>query len=80
MIFEVEGSAEGPEEVKMICDGNMGRVKYIGCKMGAGEIIVNGDADIHVGAEMEGGSITVKGNTETYPGQGNERRKPGNHG
>ena len=67
--IEVEGSAEGPEDVKMIIDGDAGRVKYIGCKMGAGEIIVNGDVDLHVGAEMEGGSITIKGNAESYAGR-----------
>lgn len=67
--IEVEGAAEGPEEVKMILDGDMGRVKYIGCKMSAGEIIVNGDADLQVGAEMTGGSITVNGNAESYAGR-----------
>ncbi len=50
--IEVEGDAEGPEDVKMILDGDMGRVKYIGYRMTAGEIIVNGDADLQAGAEM----------------------------
>jgi len=67
--IEVEGEAEGPEDIKMILDGDMGRVKYIGCGMTAGEIIVNGDADLHVGAEMEGGSIKVNGNAESYVGR-----------
>jgi formylmethanofuran dehydrogenase subunit C len=67
--IEVEGSAEGPQDVKMILDGDMGRVKYIGLGMTDGEIIVNGDADLHVGAEMEGGSITVNGNAESYAGR-----------
>ena len=67
--IEIEGSAEGPEEVKMILDGDMGRVKYIGCKMSAGDILVNGDADLQVGAEMTGGSITVNGNAESYAGR-----------
>lgn len=67
--IEVEGEAAGPEEVKMILDGDFGRVKYIGCKMSAGEIIVNGDADLHCGAEMEGGKITVNGNAESYAGR-----------
>jgi formylmethanofuran dehydrogenase subunit C len=67
--IDVEGTAEGPEEVKMILDGDMGRVKYIGCKMSAGEVIVNGDADLQVGAEMTGGSITVNGNAESYAGR-----------
>ena len=50
----VEGTADSPAEVKMIFNGDCGRVKYIGNKMSAGEIIVNGDADLHVGAEMSG--------------------------
>nr|WP_319373524.1 formylmethanofuran dehydrogenase subunit C [uncultured Methanobacterium sp.] len=67
--IEVEGDAAGPEEVKMILEGDCGRVKYIGCKMGAGEITVNGDADLHCGAEMTGGKITVNGNAESYAGR-----------
>lgn len=67
--IEVEGTAEEPSEVKMILEGDMGRVKYIGCKMGAGEITVNGDADLHCGAEMTGGKITVNGNAESYAGR-----------
>ena len=65
----VEGTADSPAEVKMIFNGDCGRVKYIGTKMSAGEIIVNGDVDLHVGAEMSGGSITVKGNTEAHAGR-----------
>jgi len=67
--IEVEGDAASPEEVKMILDGDFGRVKYIGCKMSAGEIIVNGDADLHCGAEMKGGKITVHGDAESYAGR-----------
>lgn len=67
--IEVEGTAANPEEVKMILDGDFGRVKYIGCKMSAGEIVVNGDADLHCGAEMTGGKITVNGNAESYAGR-----------
>jgi formylmethanofuran dehydrogenase subunit C len=67
--IEVEGEAEGPEEVKMILDGDMSRVKYIGYKMTAGEIIVNGDADLQAGAEMIGGSLKINGNAESYVGR-----------
>ena len=65
----VEGTADSPAEVKMIFNGDCGRVKYIGNKMSAGEIIVNGDADLHVGAEMSGGAITVYGNCEAHAGR-----------
>lgn len=52
----VEGDAEGPNDVKMILNGDLNRVKYIGCKMSGGEIVCNGNVDLHVGAEMSGGS------------------------
>ena len=67
--IEVEGDAEGPEDVKMILDGDMGRVKYIGYRMTDGEIIVNGDADLQAGAEMIGGSLKINGNAESYVGR-----------
>ena len=67
--IEVEGSAESPSEVKMIFNGDCGRVKYIGNKMSAGEITVNGNADLHVGAEMSGGSIFVDGDVEAHAGR-----------
>ena len=67
--IEVEGDAEGPEDVKIILDGDMSRVKYIGCGMSAGEIIVNGDADLQAGAEMTGGSIKINGCAESYVGR-----------
>lgn len=67
--IEVEGAAENPAEVKMILNGDYGRVKYIGTKMSAGEIIVNGDADLHCGSEMKGGSILVNGDAESYAGR-----------
>lgn len=65
----VEGAADSPAEVKMIFNGDCGRVKYIGNKMSAGEIVVNGDADLHAGAEMSGGKMTVYGNVEAHAGR-----------
>ncbi|MDD5959735.1 MAG: formylmethanofuran dehydrogenase subunit C [Methanobrevibacter wolinii] len=65
----VEGTADSPAEVKMVFNGDCGRVKYIGNKMSAGEIIVNGDADLHAGAEMSGGKMTVMGNVEAHAGR-----------
>lgn len=65
----VEGSAESPSEVKMIFNGDCGRVKYLGNKMSAGEVLVNGDADLHLGAEMSGGYVAVNGNVEAHAGR-----------
>jgi len=65
----VEGEANGPEEVEMILNGDLNRVKYIGCKMSAGNIVCNSSVDLHVGAEMSGGSILVKGNAAAHAGR-----------
>ena len=65
----VEGDAEGPNDVKMILNGDLNRVKYIGCKMSGGEIVCNGNVDLHVGAEMSGGSIYVHGNAAAHAGR-----------
>lgn len=66
---KVEGEAESPDEVKMILNGDLSRVKYIGAAMSAGEIIANSNVDLHCGAEMSGGSIEVHGNAESYAGR-----------
>ena len=65
----VEGEANSPDEVKMIMNGDMGRVKYIGFRMSGGEVIVNGNADLHVGAEMSGGYVLVNGNAQAHAGR-----------
>ena len=67
--IEVEGEAESPNEIKMILDGDLNRVKYIGCAMSGGDIICKGDVDLHVGAEMSGGTIIVEGNAAAHAGR-----------
>jgi len=67
--IEVEGEAESPAQLKMVINGNLNRVKYIGAKMTDGQIIANGSVDLHCGAEMSGGSILVNGNAESYAGR-----------
>ena len=65
----VEGEAESPNDVKMVLNGDYGRVKYIGFRMSGGEVIINGDADLHVGAEMTGGYVLVNGNAQAHAGR-----------
>jgi formylmethanofuran dehydrogenase subunit C len=67
--IEVAGEATSPAEISMIIDGDASRIKYIGCKMSAGEILVKGSADLHCGAEMTGGKITVEGDADSYAGR-----------
>ncbi len=69
-LFEVsvEGDATSEAEVKIVMDGDLSRVKYIGAGMKAGEIEANGDVDMHCGAMMRGGKITVRGNADCWAG------------
>lgn len=66
--IKVDGSAD-PEETTVVLDGDFSRVKRIGAGMTAGNVIVNGDVDMHCGAFMKGGSITVKGSADSWAGR-----------
>ncbi|MCD6210391.1 MAG: formylmethanofuran dehydrogenase subunit C [Methanophagales archaeon] len=66
---EVDGEAGSASEVKIVLDGDLSRVKYIGAGMTAGEIEANGDVDMHCGAMMRGGKITVHGNADCWAGR-----------
>ncbi|MDD2474001.1 MULTISPECIES: formylmethanofuran dehydrogenase subunit C [unclassified Methanoculleus] len=69
--FEVAGrTGATPAETKIVVNGDLSRVKYIGMKMTDGEVVVNGDADMYVGAWMQGGKITVNGNVDAFAGTG----------
>ena len=65
----VEGVAENVEEVKIVMEGDLTRVKKIGEGMKAGEIEANGDVDMLCGAMMEGGRLVVKGNADCWAGR-----------
>lgn len=65
--FEVTGeNSEKPEGLKIVIEGDASRIKYIGAKMTAGEIIVKGNVDMHTGDEMRGGRIVIEGNAESF--------------
>ena len=69
--FEISGKAGAtPAETKIVVNGDPSRVKYIGMKMTAGEVAVNGNTDMYVGAWMQGGKITVNGNVDAFAGTG----------
>lgn len=65
----VEGDAGSAEEVKLVLEGDLSRVKHIGDGMKAGEIEAKSDVDMHCGAMMSGGKITVKGNADCWAGR-----------
>ncbi len=67
--FDVTGtSGATAAETDILIDGDCSRVKYIGNKMTAGSITINGNADMYVGGWMKGGSIHVKGNVDSFCG------------
>jgi len=65
-LFEIEYFEDGEE--KIILRGDFSKVKWIGKGMKKGEIIVEGNAGMHLGAFMEGGKIIVKGNCDDWVG------------
>lgn len=65
--FEIEGEvAEKPEDLRIMIDGDASRIKYIGARMTAGEIVVKGNVDMHTGDEMTGGRIIIEGNADSF--------------
>ncbi|KUG20867.1 formylmethanofuran dehydrogenase (tungsten) subunit c [hydrocarbon metagenome] len=69
--FTFSGSAgKTAAETKIVVNGDLSRVKYIGMRMTAGEILVNGNTDMYTGAWMQGGRILVKGNVASFAGTG----------
>jgi len=63
-----EREINGEEGIRIVIEGDVSRVKRIGEKMTDGEIIIKGDAGVHLGNEMRGGRILVKGNVDSYVG------------
>ena len=67
--FEISGSAGATAaETDIVIDGDCSRVKYIGARMTAGTITVNGNCDMYAGGWMKGGKIHVKGNVDSFCG------------
>ncbi len=65
---EVEGK-DVPAETKIVMEGDFSRVKRIGEGMSAGQVIINGDVDMHLGSKMSGGKISLKGNADSWAGR-----------
>jgi len=66
--FEVKGKTGKVDQLKIVIDGDLSKVKRIGEKMTAGEIVINGNVGMHVGNQMKGGKITVNGNADDWAG------------
>ncbi len=81
--FEVKGKNGKADELKVVIDGDLSKVKRIGEKMSTGEIVINGNVGMHVGNQMKGGKITVNGDADDWAGamlKGGELEINGNAG
>lgn len=68
-LFKVEtAQTEASKNTVIAIEGNVSRVRYIGAGMRNGEIIIKGDAGMHLGEQMKGGKITVHGNVLGWAG------------
>lgn len=68
--FRVGGAhAAEAEELRIILEGDLSRVKGIGYGMKNGEILIKGNAGMYVGAKMRGGRILVEGDASSFAGQ-----------
>jgi len=68
-LFKIKHETKSSSEKSIIriC-GDVSKVRKIGAKMSMGNIIVEGDAGMHLGEEMNGGFITVAGNADSWTG------------
>jgi formylmethanofuran dehydrogenase subunit C len=82
--FDVSGSAGATAaDTKIVVKGDVRKVKYLGFKMSAGELVIEGNADQYVGAWMKGGKILAKGDVAAFAGlamKGGEIAIEGNAG
>lgn len=65
--FEVIGDAgAAAADTKIIVKGDLKKVKFLGFKMSAGELVIEGSTDQYTGAWMKGGKLTVRGNVDAF--------------
>jgi len=68
-LFKIKNeTVSSSEELTIRVRGDVSKVRRIGAKMSMGNIIVEGDAGMHLGEEMKGGVITVTGNADSWTG------------
>ncbi len=65
-LFKIE---ESPVETpSIVINGDVSKIRRVGQFMKTGEIVINGNAGMHLGEKMAGGKITVNGNAEGWTG------------
>jgi len=80
-LFQISGTLD--DSMKLIWDGNLRPVHWIGSGMSSGKIQIESDAGRHVGSQMSGGEISVKGDVSDFLGvemTGGQIRVAGNAG
>jgi formylmethanofuran dehydrogenase subunit C len=65
-LFRIE--EDGADAPSITIDGDVGEVRRIGQGMKNGEIVINGNAGMHLGEKMTGGKITVNGDAGQWTG------------
>jgi formylmethanofuran dehydrogenase subunit C len=69
--FEITGNAGATAaDTKVIVKGDVTKVKYIGMKMSAGELVIESSTDLYVGAWMTGGKLHAKGDVKAFAATG----------
>jgi formylmethanofuran dehydrogenase subunit C len=63
--FTVAAGADG-DGVRL--EGDLSRVKFIGCGMTRGRVVVDGDAGMHAGEGMQGGELVIEGDAGDWAG------------
>jgi len=67
--FTITGeSGATAADTKIVVNGDCTKMKYLGAKMTAGEMVVNSDCDMYTGSWMKGGKLTVNGNVHSFCG------------
>jgi formylmethanofuran dehydrogenase subunit C len=67
--FTVTGDAGATAaDTKIVINGDCTKMKYIGAKMTAGEVVVNSACDMYTGSWMTGGKLTVNGDVHSFCG------------
>jgi formylmethanofuran dehydrogenase subunit C len=65
-LFKIE--EDKTESPNITINGDASEVRRIGMSMKDGEIVINGNAGMHLGAKMTGGKITVHGDVSGWAG------------
>jgi formylmethanofuran dehydrogenase subunit C len=65
-LFKIEADFGGTSIITI--NGDASKVRRIGIGMQQGEIVINGNAGMHLGEKMSGGKIPVNGNADGWTG------------